>query len=192
MPTLIFPNNISKLYSNCLINSLEHEIGKKIRTKTLNETILEEEKPAILLAQSEEILDHCTNFEHVDAIILESDSLANVVKIIKTVLDGGKYYPQRIVEYGLMKIAHTNHTTTTLNRLQIKKGLTNREIDVLKLVSDGLSNKEIGRKLHISLYTVKNHIHNILEKTKTSNRFLASEAFLTNGQSSTKTIKQQI
>jgi DNA-binding NarL/FixJ family response regulator len=42
--------------------------------------------------------------------------------------------------------------------------LTPREVDVLKQIADGLSNKEIALKLSISEKTVKNHINNILSK----------------------------
>ena len=42
--------------------------------------------------------------------------------------------------------------------------MTKRERQVIALVSDGLTNKEIAQKLHLSTYTVKSHIHNILEK----------------------------
>jgi DNA-binding NarL/FixJ family response regulator len=48
--------------------------------------------------------------------------------------------------------------------------LTTREMEVLKLVAEGLSNKEIASRLFVSLYTVKNHVHNILEKTQCSRR----------------------
>jgi DNA-binding NarL/FixJ family response regulator len=42
--------------------------------------------------------------------------------------------------------------------------LTAREAGVLQLIADGLSNREIASRLHIELTTVKNHVHNILEK----------------------------
>jgi two-component system, NarL family, nitrate/nitrite response regulator NarL len=42
--------------------------------------------------------------------------------------------------------------------------LTRRESEVVRLVGSGLSNKEIAAALHIELATVKNHVHNILEK----------------------------
>jgi two-component system, NarL family, nitrate/nitrite response regulator NarL len=42
--------------------------------------------------------------------------------------------------------------------------LTARETQIVALIDDGLSNKEIAARLHISLATVKNHIHNLLEK----------------------------
>jgi DNA-binding NarL/FixJ family response regulator len=48
--------------------------------------------------------------------------------------------------------------------------LTLRELEVLRLVSDGLSNKEIAQLLNLSLYTVKNHVHSILQKLHLPNR----------------------
>jgi two-component system nitrate/nitrite response regulator NarL len=48
--------------------------------------------------------------------------------------------------------------------------LTRREHEVLGLVADGLSNKQIAGRLCIELPTVKNHVHNILEKLEVSRR----------------------
>jgi len=48
--------------------------------------------------------------------------------------------------------------------------LTSREREVLALVGDGLSNKEIGTRLCIEVATVKNHVHNILEKLRVGRR----------------------
>jgi DNA-binding NarL/FixJ family response regulator len=48
--------------------------------------------------------------------------------------------------------------------------LTPREMDIIKLVRQGLSNREIARALFIALPTVKNHIHNILEKLQVRRR----------------------
>jgi DNA-binding NarL/FixJ family response regulator len=42
--------------------------------------------------------------------------------------------------------------------------LTAREADVLSLLGDGLSNKDIARRLRISLGTTKTHVHNLLAK----------------------------
>ncbi len=53
-------------------------------------------------------------------------------------------------------------------------GLTRREVEILQLVADGLSNKEIGVKLSITEGTVKNHVHNALEKLQLENRIQAA------------------
>ena len=42
--------------------------------------------------------------------------------------------------------------------------LTHRERQILRLLSDGLSNKEIGRRLKVADGTIKVHLHNIFEK----------------------------
>jgi two-component system NarL family response regulator len=51
--------------------------------------------------------------------------------------------------------------------------LTDRELEVLGLASDGLTNRQIGRRLHISENTVKNHMRNILEKLHLHSRMEA-------------------
>lgn len=48
--------------------------------------------------------------------------------------------------------------------------LTRRQREILALIDEGLSNKEIARRLSIELATVKNHVHNILEKLQVTRR----------------------
>lgn len=48
--------------------------------------------------------------------------------------------------------------------------LTSREMDIVKLIADGLSNKEIAARLHMELATAKNHVHNILDKLQLHRR----------------------
>jgi two-component system nitrate/nitrite response regulator NarL len=48
--------------------------------------------------------------------------------------------------------------------------LTNREQQIIRLVSEGLSNKEIARRLKITEGTIKVHLHKIFEKLRVSNR----------------------
>jgi DNA-binding NarL/FixJ family response regulator len=52
----------------------------------------------------------------------------------------------------------------------IESRLTSRELEILDLIDQGLSNKEIARRLTIELSTVKNHVHNILDKLNVSRR----------------------
>jgi two-component system nitrate/nitrite response regulator NarL len=51
--------------------------------------------------------------------------------------------------------------------------LTTRELEIVDLIAEGLSNKQIARQLHIEGATVKNHVHNILEKLQVSTRMAA-------------------
>jgi two-component system NarL family response regulator len=60
-------------------------------------------------------------------------------------------------------------------------GLTSREIEVLVQLADGITNQEIATRLYISENTVKNHIHNILEKLHLNNRREAIDFARKNG-----------
>ncbi len=59
-------------------------------------------------------------------------------------------------------------------RAPLPNGLTEREVDVLRLVADGLSNREIGERLFISANTAANHVRSILIKTAAPNRTKAA------------------
>ncbi len=59
--------------------------------------------------------------------------------------------------------------------------LTRREIEILQLVADGLSNKEVGNQLFITEGTVKNHVHNALEKLHLENRIQAAAYMIRQG-----------
>ncbi|HEX3197331.1 MAG TPA: LuxR C-terminal-related transcriptional regulator [Propionibacteriaceae bacterium] len=55
-------------------------------------------------------------------------------------------------------------------RTQHALGISTREIDVVRLVAEGLSNKEIARRLHLSVRTVESHVRHVLTKTGLVNR----------------------
>jgi DNA-binding NarL/FixJ family response regulator len=59
-------------------------------------------------------------------------------------------------------------------RVTVTARLTPREREIVRLIDDGLSNKEIAGRLHIELATVKNHVHNILEKLQVHGRLEAA------------------
>ena len=59
--------------------------------------------------------------------------------------------------------------------------ITRRELEVLRFVADGLSNKEIGKRLSITEGTVKNHVHNGLEKLHIQNRTQAAAYIVRQG-----------
>jgi DNA-binding NarL/FixJ family response regulator len=59
--------------------------------------------------------------------------------------------------------------------------VTRRELEILQLVAEGLSNKEIGKMLSITEGTVKNHVHNSLEKLHMENRIQAAAYIVRQG-----------
>lgn len=64
---------------------------------------------------------------------------------------------------------------------QEEQSVTRRELEILRLVAEGLSNKEIARKLVITEGTVKNHVHNALEKLHMDNRIQAAAYVIRHG-----------
>jgi DNA-binding NarL/FixJ family response regulator len=74
----------------------------------------------------------------------------------------------------LRRIVHTavaaNSPTGQPDETTIRTRLTPRERDVLALVGDGLSNAEIGERLHLGVTTVKTHIASLMTKTGAQNR----------------------
>jgi len=59
--------------------------------------------------------------------------------------------------------------------------ITRRELEVLQFVAEGMSNKEIGKRLWITEGTVKNHVHNALEKLQMENRIQATAYIVRQG-----------
>lgn len=68
-----------------------------------------------------------------------------------------------------------------LERRPPSEKLTSREIQTLRLISIGLSNKEIASELRISVSTVKNHVHSVLEKLQVQSRSQAAATIRSRG-----------
>ncbi|MBI5021692.1 MAG: response regulator transcription factor [Ignavibacteriales bacterium] len=62
-----------------------------------------------------------------------------------------------------------------LNKINLDFKLSNRELDTLQLLTEGLSNEEIAIKLFVSLNTVKTHLKNIYLKLEVNSRQKAIE-----------------
>ena len=85
------------------------------------------------------------------------------VRTIRSVAQGADVVPPALTRTLLSHIveqAVTHSTAAVLESVQ----MTRREREITTLIADGLSNKEIATRLHIATYTVKSHVHNILEK----------------------------
>jgi two-component system NarL family response regulator len=94
-------------------------------------------------------------------------SRAEIVGAIEAVVKGGKYFPQ--------------HIATLIAEREERSSLSAREIEILEMVSKGLTNKEIARVLQISQYTVRNHINHISAKLDVGDRTEAVSLALQQG-----------
>ncbi len=100
----------------------------------------------------------------VSGFVLKDATVEDFLRTIRAVAGGTKVLPPHLAESLFSQIVDQ-----ALNKLGPSKiigavKMTKRERQVIDLVADGLTNKEIAQKLHLSTYTVKSHIHNILEK----------------------------
>ncbi len=87
-----------------------------------------------------------------------------LVQSLRQVADGQRLLPvpsAQAVSREQRNIAVTDNALTVL---------TDRERQIMRLVSEGLSNKEIGRRLNIADGTIKQHLHHIFQKLEISNR----------------------
>jgi DNA-binding NarL/FixJ family response regulator len=117
--------------------------------------------------------DHVDIVEFVKAggcgFILKNAPLEDWIKTIKTVATGEKVLPPRLAQSLFTQIIE--FTLTSGKEIPDKSiQFTNREREIVNLIAEGLSNKEIAERLHIATFTVKSHVHNILEKLELSTR----------------------
>jgi DNA-binding NarL/FixJ family response regulator len=95
--------------------------------------------------------------------ILNDATLDELLSTIHAVAEGSNVLPPNLTESLFSRIIE--HALKG-DKVKLKDAvrMTKREREVISLIGDGLSNKEIALKLHVSAFTVKSHIHNIMEK----------------------------
>jgi DNA-binding NarL/FixJ family response regulator len=97
----------------------------------------------------------------VKGIVFSELKTHNLIVAIKKICGGGSYFPESIKNM----VYSTNLNSEIENvDLNYKNGLTDREMDVLNFLCQGLTYQEIGNKLFISPRTVEVHKRNISEK----------------------------
>lgn len=131
-------------YNNIKNNILSNQYDLIFITKT----------PKIDILTSEYISTDIVNYMryNVAGYISKKYSNDKIFNIINLILLNETYFPNNLVINSFKKI------------------ITNKQIDVIKLINKGLSNKQIAYELNISESTVKVHITNILKRMKCYNR----------------------
>lgn len=104
----------------------------------------------------------------VDGYILKDSESSELKKAIKAVRDGENY-----IQPSLIPALNSQLLSRDTDKDKISF-LTNRELEVLVQVANGMFNKEIATNLNISERTVKNHISNIFKKIDVSDRTQAA------------------
>lgn len=99
----------------------------------------------------------------VSGFVLKDATFDEFVATIRTVAAGGKVLPPSMTESLFSQIAKAAGARGQEQVLEDVR-MTRREREVIELIGEGLSNKEIAQRLNIAAHTVKSHVRNVMEK----------------------------
>jgi DNA-binding NarL/FixJ family response regulator len=100
----------------------------------------------------------------VSGFVLKDATFDEFVETIRSVAAGGKVLPPRMAESLFSQIARTAAAGHGREQVLEDVRMTRRERQVIELIGEGLSNKEIAQRLNIAAHTVKSHVRNVMEK----------------------------
>jgi DNA-binding NarL/FixJ family response regulator len=95
--------------------------------------------------------------------ILKDATVKEFLGTIRSVAQGAKVLPPSLTD---SLFSHVVDLALTKRKGKINNAvrMTKRELEIIALIADALSNKEIAQQLNIAVHTVKSHVHNIMEK----------------------------
>jgi DNA-binding NarL/FixJ family response regulator len=106
----------------------------------------------------------------ISGFILKDATREIFLKTIRSVAQGEKVLPDILMGALFSQIVTNGISNRGKSRLIKSDRMTKREREITASIADGLTNKEIADNLHLSISTVKSHVHNILEKMSLSSR----------------------
>lgn len=127
-------------------------------------------KVVVLTASAEETHLYEALKNGASGYLLTSSTVEEVVHAVRVVAGG-----QSVISPAMAAKLIDEFKEISAAERQAAEGprLTGRELEVLRLVAEGLNNREVGRRLYISENTVKNHVRNILDKLNLHSRMEA-------------------
>lgn len=108
-----------------------------------------------------------------DGYCVKSISKDQLIVAIRSVMSGSAWLDPKIA-WHLLEATGPNGSTKVFKNPKKPLGLSKREVEVLKLISDGFSNQQIADRLQIGLETIKTHVKHIMEKLSVSDRTQAA------------------
>ncbi len=104
----------------------------------------------------------------VSGFVLKEATFSHLLKTVRLVTRGAKVLPRALAGSLFSQIIEDRVIQDSLPPMDGRT--TTREREIISLIREGMSNKEISQRLHIATYTVKSHVHNVLEKLALRNR----------------------
>lgn len=103
--------------------------------------------------------------------VLKDDSLEDLIETVRAAQDGKVFVSPQIAAAIIKRLSGLARIFSDVeNNIANATDLTARELEVLKLISEGQTNQQLAESLVIEVGTVKNHVHNILDKLNVSSR----------------------
>jgi DNA-binding NarL/FixJ family response regulator len=103
--------------------------------------------------------------------VLKDDSLNDMIETIRAAEEGEVFVSPKIAAAMMERLSDLAQMFSDVeNSVTDDADLTDRELEVLELIGEGLTNQQISERLVIEVGTVKNHVHSILEKLNVSTR----------------------
>ena len=106
----------------------------------------------------------------VSGFMLKDISVSDFLKTIRSVFEGTQVLPSNLTGSLFSQIVENAINGLPPRVISDSVRMTKRERQVIELIADGFTNKEIAQKLNLSTYTIKSHVHNILEKLALNTR----------------------
>lgn len=101
----------------------------------------------------------------VEGIVLKEDASETILECVRSVYGGERWWPVELMQRALETALRAES-----ERRSLAEDLTPRELEIVRHVAVGASNKRIARLLSISEGTVKTHLHSIFKKVGVTNR----------------------
>ena len=129
---------------------------------------------AFAVDESERDIERCAE-AGVTGFVTRDVTVDGLVSAIRAAVRGELTCSPRMAAMLFQRVtALTNVAQTVRSARSLLASLTKREREIAAYLASGSSNKEIGHELHIELTTVKNHVHNILQKLQVTSRSAAA------------------
>jgi DNA-binding NarL/FixJ family response regulator len=99
----------------------------------------------------------------------------DTIAAVRRVMAGEAVSPPRLCHYLFQFVARTTREGSMIlnQRLCLQLGLTGRQQQLIALLARGFTNKEIAQSMHLSEFTVKNHVHRIMRRLNAQSRYAA-------------------
>jgi two-component system, NarL family, nitrate/nitrite response regulator NarL len=131
------------------------QLAKKVREHFPHMKIL-----ALSMSGQGDIVDEMINDAEINGYILKNAGKAELEKAIRKIATGGIFFSEEVL-YALEKSA-------SVRKENVNAQLTQRELEIIRLIEKEMSNREIAECLFISERTVETHRKNIFRKTQTN------------------------